>query len=582
MKLNIKPGTENLYPIAGVLIKSPLANEWIKEIQLMGLSLSSVEVYPIPGRAANSVWGCFLIVNDKFDFKKVGKHELCQRFSPYFYIPERAMVYPSVSVPEIKQLFLNTKHVMHPAFGLVKLEEPLQLKGFIAAPTLTPQDILKPEDSIFIPTKIRSFQVRAAPIEDILDSFGTDIVPKREKFKDEPLNPVEKGRLKVYEKIFKKGKKGDTAGEGTEKTGGVEDVLAKFGKLLQGMSGGKGDNVYDKMQQDFEELERRNKKEVDKLLDLLKNNPAEGLKYAIPLDEKGTSRGEEVTGGFDLSMLWKHFGLFGNTMNTRSNSSGGGGTFELPDDTFLKLRQQYRDTAEELLRQKDYKKAAFVYLKLLKDYFLAAQTMEKGEHYEEAAAIYLKYLNDKLKAAECYEKGNMTMKAIELYIEIEKNEKVGDLYRKLNDEEKALIFYQKVVDIYLSKHQHLKASFMYRNKMYKEYEAQTVLLEGWRKRKDEFNCLNNYFSNIKDTKLLKKAIDDVYAKDVFSSNRVSFLKVLEYEYKKKNEIAAHIKEMAYEIIAAQVKVYPNVVNHLSVFTDKDKEVVKDTGRFLRR
>lgn len=63
------------------------------------------------------------------------------------------------------------------------------------------------------------------------------------------------------------------------------------------------------MQQDYEDLERRNQKLVDKFLDLLRNNPAEALKYAIPLDENGSVRGGNNS-SFTLSRRWFDFLYF--------------------------------------------------------------------------------------------------------------------------------------------------------------------------------------------------------------------------------------------------------------------------------
>jgi hypothetical protein len=50
-------------------------------------------------------------------------------------------------------------------------------------------------------------------------------------------------------------------------------------------------------------------------------------------------------------------------------------------------------------------------------------------------------------------------KAITLYKELQQKEKVGDLYKEINDLENAFVFYQMVVDDYTQSHQMVKASF---------------------------------------------------------------------------------------------------------------------------
>jgi hypothetical protein len=59
------------------------------------------------------------------------------------------------------------------------------------------------------------------------------------------------------------------------------------------------------LQQDFEELERRNQKHLDRLMKLFKNNPLEALKYKIPLDNEGYQEGR--MGQLTLSKRWMDF-----------------------------------------------------------------------------------------------------------------------------------------------------------------------------------------------------------------------------------------------------------------------------------
>ena len=329
--------------------------------------------------------------------------------------------------------------------------------------------------------------------------------------------------------------------------------------------------IADKMMSDFEDLEKRNQKQIDRLMDMLKNNPEEALKYAIPLDNDGSNRGG-IEGTFDLSKRWMDFSLLS------PGGSGGGGSVVL-GDKFQELRNQYMKTAEDLIKKEEYRKAAFIYLKLLKNNHQAAATLENGKLFPEAASVYLKFMQNKNKAAECFEKGHMTMEAIDLYKELLQNEKVGDLYMSIYRKKEAFEFFEKVADDYKSKDQYVKASLVYKNKMDNSGAGQSMLLEGWRKQKDAFNCLNNYLNNIEDVKAVGSEINHLYSKEVDNSNREAFLKVIEHEYEKHEELSEPIRDMAYEIIAEEIRKNPSIVHELKVFNKNNKELSKDTTRY---
>lgn len=589
MKLSIKPSHKNTYPLGGILIKNTSAQAWLREIQSLNIHLSAVQIYPIPGTVANSVWGCLIISSQKIDVQKIGKNEACQIVHPNLLIPEKTALYPAITSIEIEKLFSSARHIMHPEFGLAELTEELNAEELIAQPQKKNIDISIPEKNIFIPGQIKSFQVHTLSPEEILKELEDNGFPKNEGLKDYPLDIFEKAKLSFYQMAL--GKRTD---ENANIRGGADSELGWLGKsigfvggLFLGLTGAllvgagalaftllKGGGWSEEMSGDFKDLEERNKNKLDKLLELLKNNPEEGLKYAIPLDSDGTSRGG-FGGEFNFFKRWFDFSLFGSS----GVSSGSGASADA--DSFFKLQNQYRETAEELVRQKEYKKAAFIYMKLLKDYNKAADVLEEGKLYKEAATVYLKYLNNKLKAAQCYEKGNMIDNAIELYIELNENEKVGDLYLIINKRKEADVYFNKVADAYKASNQFVKASLVYKYKMQQPDLGQESLLHGWRLNADAFNCLNNYFSNIKDIKELKQSIGTIYEHEVWPKNREVFLKVIDYEFARNNELADYLKEIAYEIVAAQVGVNPAIVSELKKYNPADKELMKDTIRYIR-
>ncbi len=257
---------------------------------------------------------------------------------------------------------------------------------------------------------------------------------------------------------------------------------------------------------------------------------------------------------------------------------GGGGSSYVESSLFDRIRNKYEDLAKKYIDEKDYRKAAKVYMNLLQDNYRGAKTLEDGGFYNEAAVIYLKKLKNKSEAANCYEKAKQYRKAIDLYKELEQKEKVGDLYRQINDLKNANNYYQMVVDDYVSNNQMVKGSLIYRKKMEMPDEAQKILLKGWEEDRDAFNCLNNYFANIFDTKKLDQQIQKLYEKTP-ADKKITYLEAMKFEFKKDQKLQNTTRNIAYEIIAEKVATRSEIVNELKHFNPDDQVILKDISRF---
>jgi hypothetical protein len=563
MELKIIPSASNLYPLRGLLIHGSTVTSWLDDMQRLNLKLAEVQVYAIPDLVANSVWGCFVLF--KGDFPKLDhcRHEFVQGGSQNFFISERADIFPAVTKTELDKLFPEHPHIMHPHFGMVELTEEVDFSKLILTPDAQQVNVTKPFASIKIPSQVRTFQVQPLSPEQVMESLSENVFPKHESLPDKPLNFFEKAKLSFYDTfLFKKDESGK---ESISKP----TALGSFFKKLFGKGA-----AWENVQEDFEDLEKRNRKAFDKLMDLLKNNPEEALKYAIPLDENNSSRGGmSPSARFELSKRWADFSLFG-----KAQSGGSGGAIDFGDN-FFALQNQYRATAEQLIANKEHEKAAFIYMKLLKQYDKAADTMELGNHFQEAAAIHLKHTLNKKKAAQCYEKGNMVREAIDLYKELRENEKVGDLYMTLNNKTAANEFYQRVVADFTNTNQFVKASLVYRNKMFDALAGQALLLDGWKKNADAVNCLNMFFANIPDKEKHQQAVTEIYQKNVNDSNNEGFLQVIKNEYSRVPDLQEMLREMAFEIVSSKVNQNARIVEELKHFNPENKELVKDTIRF---
>jgi tetratricopeptide (TPR) repeat protein len=566
MKLRLKPSDKNTHPLGGILIKGSSVHSWLLEIQSMELSLAELSVYPLPGTTTNSVWGCLVVCPSEKGKIEIGRNTWCQVVHNLLFFPEKAAVYPAISAAEANGLFGKSQYLMHPQIGLVALAERVDWTSVIQLPEHLSYTVTSPAAKPFFPAQVRSFQVKPVATDDLLQALEKKSFPQKQEFTDKPLNPFEKLKLLLYRQLFTRKQKGEAKTEKTWLFSKLERLADMFGKSENKWSEG--------IKEDFEELEKRNQKHLDRLMEMFQKDPAEALKYAIPLGD-GTGRGS-IMSSLNMQKRWLDFSLFGGWQR------GGGGAVVLPDDSYHQLMQQYNRTAEELIKKGDYTKAAFVYMKLLKNYNLAAETLEKGKLYGEAASVYLNYCHNKGKAAQCFEKGAMITNAIELYKELNNLEKVGDLYASIHNRKEALFYYQKVADSYTANHQYLKASLLYRKKMNEVETAQDILLKGWRQKRDAFNCMNNYFAGIRAIKQLGFELETVYQNEVTPVNREIFLRVLQHEYGRHPELNQQVRDLAYEIIVEQAKSNPSIVSELQTFNKEDKLLAKDTMRFKLR
>ncbi len=564
MELKLKPTNKNSFPIAGILIRGSDTKLWLQEIIAIGLKINEIKTFPIPDTSANSVWGCFIEVNIEKHKIDIGKNSFCQLVNSAVYIPEYATIFPKVTETEFRKLSEINKHILHQDFGFVALTEPIDWSKCIEIPPLKNITLVQPKESAFIPTQVQTFQIKPIPMEDVLAELEKKSFPKRENLKDTSLTLIEKIKLATYKTLFSKNEKNE--GEKKPFLNILENIFSKIGFK----------NAWvEEARRDFEDLEERNKNQINKLIDMLEKNPDEALKYALPIDTEGTSRGGSKA-SFEMFQHWLDFSLFGN-----KNYGSGGGNVTLEDEYIHQLTTQYNKMATEFIEKKNYEKAAFVYMKLLKNNYAAANTLEAGKLYSEAAAIYLKYLNNKEKAAECYEKGNMIHEAIDLYKILKSNEKVGDLYMQINMKKEAYEHYEIVAEKYKSTEQYVKAALLYKYKMNDKYSAQSLLLNGWRKNKDAYNCLNNYFENITTLDQLEKEINEVHTNDVNNKNCESFLKVIKQEFDKKNKLNEFIKNKAYEIISSYAEGNKSIVSHLQHFNKQDKRLFIDISRYKK-
>ncbi|MBS1665123.1 MAG: hypothetical protein JST68_29020 [Bacteroidetes bacterium] len=564
MQLAVHPYHKNSYPRRGILVRGAHVADWLLQVQAMELSLEELTAYPVPGTTANSIWGCLLVLHEERNVR-IGKNDYCQCVRERLYLPENSRLYPELSAAELDRLLKDRPHLFHPETGWVELPEPVGWAKLLQLPAESERQIITPEATVFIPSRAHNFYRQSLPFEEVLEGLDIELLPGR-KSNTRPLSFWEKVKLRLLRLLFGKPLPPGAAGKNHWWT----RLLSRLRLKLRS-------KWMDKMQASLDELEERNNREVDKLLELFRKNPMEALKYAIPIDSEGVSRGSGP-GSYVLTQLW------GNLSASMSNWFGGGsggsvsgssGSVRLGKNYVDRLNQEYRNTAQNLMKNKEYQQAAFVYLRLLKDYYSGADALEKAGLYSEAASVYLKYANNKLRAAECYERGGLPLEAIGLYKELQRDEKVGDLYLSIGKKKEARLHYEKVIGQYADNHQYIKAAMIYRDKLDELEPAQALLLQGWQKDRDAVNCLNYYLATQAGPQPLEREIKRLYAQETDERNRDKYLQVLKYQVDRYEEIQDTLRDIAYEIVAGRIGTDPFIASELQAFNKKDKRLLKD-------
>ncbi len=201
MEFRIKPFPKNNYPKKGLLIKGSSPFIWLYEMERLAVDLNGVRSFPIPSTEPHVLYGCFLIFQHSAPVE-IGKNSYFQCVDNKLFIPENADFYPKVT-PDDWQNIDSEFLIMHPEFGLVKLNEEIDWLSIIQAPKPSRNTISKPLNGVKIPQKIESYTVEMDD-EKILEALQKPQT-EEEWMKNLPfdLQKVMKGNKKEVEKYLK-------------------------------------------------------------------------------------------------------------------------------------------------------------------------------------------------------------------------------------------------------------------------------------------------------------------------------------------------------------------------------------------
>ena len=227
-------------------------------------------------------------------------------------------------------------------------------------------------------------------------------------------------------------------------------------------------------------------REIDRLMHLLKTDPDEGLKFALPLDRGRQHRGLAIPGN-QLVAQNTGFSL------DRLAMGGPADPWDIDAAQRHQLIQQYRELATRELRLGRHRRAAYIFGALLGDNVSAAGALESGRHYREAAALYRDRLKRPAQAANCLERAGLLDEAALIYLEISMLEAAADLYIRLENRDKAEELLRSHVETLLGKGDFQSASRVLHDKLHDVDGALAALGRGWPSSPTARSCLEEMF-----------------------------------------------------------------------------------------
>jgi len=475
---------------AAWLIPGHNARDWLDELLGWNVPLAGVTLLAVPRSSDLGPAGVLAIAN-------TGQPSVSCRCQPYariagrrdsapagsaLYLPVEARLVPAVTDAELTSMLEpGSTYLLHPVAGLIRFEatDARRVADLLQPMPLRQEAWDRAEPGVVLSRRLLSIEPDATPsLEAVMDEGRDDIAsrrPSRESLAPSPGEPLpdaigRPGRAlqrQIVRLIGWLGAQASKAGRGSRRKGGLVRWAARQLARID------------------EAVLASRHREILRLLHLLKTNPDEGLRYALPLWSAG-HRGEVPPG----SRLPAH-----DTDFSLRRLAGGepGDPWRLSGDFLPRLLQQYYALASRELQLGRHRRAAYIYAELLGNMELAASALKAGRHWREAAVLYQQRLGRLDEAARCLEQGGLWAEAIVLYEKLSQFEKVGDLYTELDQMDNAQHAYRQAVDRHRAQHDYLTAARVLQTKLADADEAMASLKAGWPSSAQAVQCLEELF-----------------------------------------------------------------------------------------
>ncbi len=398
-----------------------------------------------------------------------------RQFGRKLWLPCDAQLDPPMSAAEVDALLPHDEAIFHPGIGLVGFDsaDRVSLKDLISVPLPSGRAFSSAHPGVGLQDRL--YAVTAAPVERVsllLEDVRSEMGQRDAS--ELPATP-EEAREKGVAHWRRRMK---------------ERFLKAVGKLAKGREGGSKEKAAWRhrletwTEERVQALRRDQERELKRLLHLMKTDPDEGLKFALPLGG-GSGGGSDMNAGSELPERDPDFRL-----NDGPAKGGSGGAPWVVDwQRHYELSRQYREAANRELRLARFRRAAYIYAELLKDYRAAANALRQGLHYREASVLYLKHLGDPLEGARCLREGGFLHEAIPIFERKKQFETVAKLYEELGDRHEAERFYRLAVSRAIAHGNTIQAANLLEKRLKALEEAARLLQKSWPRSADAVACL---------------------------------------------------------------------------------------------
>ncbi len=241
----------------------------------------------------------------------------------------------------------------------------------------------------------------------------------------------------------------------------------------------------------LDRITERQRQEMEKLIDLLRTDPDQGLKFALPLTG-GRGRGAAPPAD-SLSQRNVDF-----TLGRLFGSGQAISPWMVDPAHYRDLQKGYRDAANRELSLGRFRRAAYIFAELLGDMRAAANALEQGRFFSEAAVVYERKLRDPGRAAEVYRKAGRFEDALRLYRVMERHEERGELLRELGREPAAEDAFCLAMNVHLAAGRRLEAARVAEVCLGDVDRAIDICREGWPLSGEAEECLGREIALLAD------------------------------------------------------------------------------------
>jgi hypothetical protein len=389
------------------------------------------------------------------------------------YLPVDAELWPPIEPHELK--LVHDVQVFHPALGLVGFEpaESLRLADLLRQPPSRVENWNFARPGVHLNQRLHSVQL-LVPISsgeifgDAPKEIGNEPLEGLPPAPNEPRsNPAGRVWSRVNRQLMQALQR---LLRSFPHTGSRRTWINKL-----------EDWAAARFQQFVRDLEAMRNKEIHRLLHQLENDPDEGLRHALPINQL-THRGQAPPSN--------RLGTRRTDFNLENLRGGKAADFwHLDHELQLQLRSRYQELANRELQLGRFRRAAYIFAELLGDLESAASALKQDRHFREAAVIYKEHLRRPREAAVCLADGGLFQEAIAIYEQELLYLEAGDLYARLGQDEQARAAYEREVQRRVTAGNRLSGAELMETKLNAPDQALTILSDGWPHSQQAGKCL---------------------------------------------------------------------------------------------